>query len=53
MDDAPALAILRRLADAGLVVECRSPAAPLATSGDAMYRVTAKGMAVLLNSVML
>lgn len=53
MDGDTARATLRRLADAGLVAECRSSAATPVSGEDTGYRVSAKGMAVLLNSVML
>ena len=47
--EADAVAALRRLAESGLIRECEARG----ESGHAPYRVTARGMAVLLNAVML
>jgi DNA-binding Lrp family transcriptional regulator len=44
-----AVAALRRLAESGLIRECEARAEP----GSAPYRVTARGIAVLLNAVMI
>lgn len=44
-----AVAALRRLAESGLIRECEARA----ENGAAPYRVTARGIAVLLNAVML